>query len=136
MTQNHTFHSPTLQATFEHLVVLDNLERARSEVAASMEKLGKVLDHGEAVQGNVACDGCDNCNDCCNDLPEYLSVREYAGEFGITLGTGAALGLNDDAKRESVRQKQEVGYANDIFTFHPDVLEKVFAQLLKMMNRV
>lgn len=125
----HKFQNPLLKHIVRELIRLD-LEETQDKFAKP--------DAG-IVQGNAeaACKGCNDCKCCGTEgTTEYLSVREYAEEFSITLGTGALTEMTNAAMKESVRQKQGVGEANGALIFHPDVLAKVFGPLLKMLNRV
>lgn len=141
MTQiNHDFFDPLTVDTIKHLIVLDDLKRAQAAATASTENYVKSLNSaasGGIVEGDTEA-ACKGCSDCCGteDTAEYLSVREYAEDFGITLGTGALTEMTNAAVKESVRQGKAMSTVECTRVFHPEVLKVVFEPLLKLLNRV
>ena len=133
MTQPlYKFVLPKHQEVFDHLVALDNVERARLVANETMKKLLGGLDK----RGAQECGGCEACTGA--PEPEFLTLSEFAGNYGITMGGSLHRDTSNEAMKESARRGLDVGSVREGLgranTYHPDVLEAVMKPLISQLS--
>lgn len=137
MTQiTHDFFDPANLRAVNHILLQDNLTRAKMLLDESTKTLGRLAAHAcdrATPDDDDECQGCSDC-DCAT---EYRTIKDYASDFGVTLGGGASAQMTQTAMKEAARQGKDVGQEKSGgYTFHPKVLEAAFSGLLKSIQHV